>query len=99
MPERGFRRVRLIAALTFAGMTGLAGGALPAVIADDDAPVITTTVPGTPCPDSPLVDGQVVTVADGEECPPAGTTDETPPPTTVETPPPTTTGRRLRRPP
>ncbi len=40
MPERGFRRVRLIAALTFAGVTGLAGGALPSVVADDDAPVI-----------------------------------------------------------
>jgi soluble lytic murein transglycosylase-like protein len=89
MPERGFRRVRLIAALTFAGMTGVAGGTLPTVVADDDTPAITTTVTGTPCPDAPLVDGQVVTVPDGEECPPA-TTGETPPPTTGETPPPTT---------
>jgi hypothetical protein len=86
MPERGFRRVRLIAALTIAGVTGLAGGALPNVVADD-TPVI-TTVAGTPCPDSPLVDGQVVTVTDGEQCP-ASATDPTPPPTTGETPPPT----------
>ena len=89
MPEHGFRRLRVIAALTFAGVTGLAGGALPSVIADD-APVITTTVAGTPCPDSPLVDGQVVTVTDGEECPPPATTDQTPPPPTDERPPPTT---------
>src|SRR4029079_5255673 len=69
MPERGFRRVRLIAALTLAGVTGLAGGTLPTVVAEDDAPAITTTVDGTPCPDAPKVDGQTVTVAAGEECP------------------------------
>jgi hypothetical protein len=90
MPERGFRRVRLLAALTLLGVTGLAGGTLPAVLAEDDAPVITTTVLGTPCPDSPLVDGQIVTVADGEQCPATGTTETTPPPTTGETPPPPT---------
>ena len=89
MPERGFRRVRLIAALTLAGVTGLAGGALPTVVADDDTPEITTTVDGIACPDAPLVDGQVMTVPQGEECP--TTTGETPPPTTGETPPPTTT--------
>ena len=69
MPERGFRRVRLIAALTLAGVTGLAGGTLPTVIAEDDAPAITTTVDGTPCPDAPLVDGQVVTVPAGYTIP------------------------------
>ena len=36
MPERGFRRVRLIAALTLAGVTGLAGGTLPTVVLGDD---------------------------------------------------------------
>jgi soluble lytic murein transglycosylase-like protein len=101
MPERGFRRVRLIAALTLAGVTGLAGGTLPTVIAEDDAPAITTTVDGTPCPDAPLVDGQVVTVPAGQDCPPPPTTtDETPPPTTTdETPPPTTTDETPAPPP
>jgi hypothetical protein len=101
MPERGFRRVRLIAALTFAGVTGLAGGTLPVVVADDDAPAITTTVDGTPCPDAPLVDGQVVTVTAGEECPTTDTTAETPPPptTTDETPPPPPTTTQETPPP
>src|SRR3954470_5390426 len=98
MPERGFRRVRLIAALTLAGATGLAGGTLPTVVAEDDAPAITTTVDGTPCPDAPLVDGQVVTVPPGEQCP--TTTDAPPPPTTTdETPPPTTTDETPAPPP
>jgi soluble lytic murein transglycosylase-like protein len=94
MPERGFRRVRLIAALTLAGVTGLAGGTLPTVVAEDDAPAITTTVDGTPCPDAPKVDGQTVTVAAGEECPTTDTTDTTdttPPPTSTDEAPPTTT--------
>ena len=42
MAERGIRRLRLIAALTFAGVTGMAGSTLPSVIASDDTPPIVT---------------------------------------------------------
>jgi hypothetical protein len=97
MLERGIRRVRLIAALTLVGVTGLAGGTLPTVLAEDDAPTI-TTADGTPCPDSPLVDGKVVTVPDGEDCP-TTTADETPPPTTTDETPPTTTTSETPPPP
>jgi hypothetical protein len=92
MAERGIRRLRLIAALTFAGVTGLAGGALPSVIADDDAPAITTTTGTTAPPCLPGPDGQVVTTDENGQCPvppdPPTTTDttpEAPPPTTTET--------------
>ncbi|MDX6657611.1 MAG: hypothetical protein QOH62_2404 [Solirubrobacteraceae bacterium] len=84
MTEPGIRRLRLLIALTVAGLAGLAGGTLPATLADDDTPPVVTT-----CPDLPPVDGQVATVPAGEECPPTETTP-TPPPTTTteETPPP-----------
>jgi hypothetical protein len=99
MAERGIRRVRLLAALTFAGLTGLAGGTLPSVVADDDTPaIVTTDTAGTPCAPADgqatattTTDGAETTPADGEQCPDdppttTETTDATPPP-----PPPTQT--------
>src|SRR5690349_16914347 len=51
MAERGIRRLRLLAALTIAGVTGLAGGALPNVVASDDAPpIVNTDTTTTSCP-------------------------------------------------
>jgi soluble lytic murein transglycosylase-like protein len=90
MAERGIRRLRLIAALTFAGVTGLAGGTLPAVLANDDTPPIVTTTGATAPPCQPGSDGQVVTVDDTGLCPvdPPPTTETTPtvpPPTTTST--------------
>jgi hypothetical protein len=79
MAERGIRRFRLLAALTVAGVAGLAGGTLPVTLADDDTPPVVTS-----CPDLPLVDGQVVTVPVGEECPTTETTPTPPPTTTTE---------------
>jgi hypothetical protein len=91
MAERGIRRVRLLAALTIAGVTGLAGGALPNVIADDDSPAIVTTTGATAPPCLPDADGQIVTTTEDGLCP----VDPPPPPTTDTTPetqpPPTTT--------
>ena len=96
MAERGIRRVRLLAALTIAGITGLAGGALPSVVAGDDTPPIVTTDTTPLCTTGS--DGQVVTVADpanppadatpcpADPPPTTQTTDSTPPP-----PPPTET--------
>ena len=105
MAERGIRRVRLLAALTLAGVTGLAGGALPSVVADDDSPaIVTTDTSGTQC--APTTDGQVTTSdgtdttpVDGEQCPDdppptTETTDTTPPP-----PPPTETTDTTAAPP
>jgi hypothetical protein len=91
MAERGIRRVRLLAALTIAGVTGLAGGALPSVIADDDTPPIVTTTGATEPPCLPGPDGQAVTTDANGLCP-----VDPPPPTTQTTdttppPPPTTT--------
>jgi hypothetical protein len=84
MAEPGIRRLRLLIALTAAGVAGLAGGTLPATLADDDTPPVVTS-----CPDLPLVDGVVVTVPAGEECPTTETTPAPPPTTTTEeTPPP-----------
>jgi hypothetical protein len=89
MAERGIRRLRLIAALTLAGVTGLAGGALPSVVADDDTPPVVTTTGTTAPPCLPGPDGQVVTTDENGQCP----VDPTPPTTTDTTsdPPPTTT--------
>jgi Transglycosylase SLT domain len=96
MAERGIRRIRLLAALTLAGVTGMAGGALPSVIAEDDTPAIVNTDTTPLCTTD--ADGHVVTVEDqanppddARPCP-----DDPPPPTdtgttttdTGETPPP-----------
>jgi hypothetical protein len=95
MAERGIRRIKLIAALTFAGVTGLAGGTLPSVLAEDDTPVIVTTTGATAPPCLPGPDGQVVTTDENGLCPvdpPAPPTDTTPaPPPPTETTPTQTT--------
>jgi hypothetical protein len=89
MAERGLRRIRLLAALTIAGVTGLAGGALPSVIAEDDTPAVVTTTGATAPPCAPGPDGQEVTTGDDGLCP----VDPPAPPTdTTGQPPPTTTG-------
>src|SRR4051812_35732071 len=90
MAERGIRRVRLLAALTIAGISGLAGRALPSVRAHDDTPPVVTTTEATAPPCLPGPDGQTVTTDANGLCPvdPPPTTDTTPtppPPTTTET--------------
>jgi hypothetical protein len=95
MAERGIRRLRLIAALTFAGVTGLAGGTLPTVIANDDAPPIVSTDTGTTCTTTDGHTGTTDPAAPSEQTtgtdpcladpPPTQTTDTTPPPPTTET--------------
>jgi hypothetical protein len=93
MAQRGIRRLRLIAALTFVGVSGLAGGTLPSVIADDDAAPVVTTTGATAPPCEPDPDGQPVTTDDSGMCPvdpPAPPTTDTtpaPPPTMPETTP------------
>jgi hypothetical protein len=98
MAERGIRKVRLIAALTIAGISGLAGGALPNVVASDDTPPIVTTTGATAPPCLPGLDGQEVTTDDTTGlCP----VDPPPPPptdTTTDPQPPTTTGTTETRP-
>jgi hypothetical protein len=98
MAERGIRRIRLLAALTIAGVTGLAGGALPNVIAADDTPPIvttdttatqctTTTTDGTGSADQGVTGDQASTdPCDATPPPPTTTTTET----TPTTPPPPT---------
>jgi hypothetical protein len=84
MAERGIRRLRLIAALTFAGVTGMAGSTLPAVIASDDTPPIvsTDTTAGT-CPTGTdtatetTTDLQQTSMDDCSTPPPATTTTDT----------------------
>jgi hypothetical protein len=93
MAERGIRRLRLIAALTIAGVTGLAGGTLPSVVAEDDTPPVVTTTGATAPPCEPGPDGQAVTAGEDGLCP---VDAPPPPPTTTETtpeppPPPTPT--------
>jgi hypothetical protein len=101
MAERGIRRIRLLAALTIAGVTGLAGGTLPNVIANDDTPAIvntdttatqcttTTTTDAAGSADQGSTSGQTTStdpcVADPPP-PPSTTTD-----TTQTTPPPAPT--------
>ena len=98
MAERGIRRIRLLAALTIAGVTGLAGGTLPNVIASDDTPPIvntdtTATQCQVPAADPSTSELAATTTTDGATT--DGCTD--PPPTTTTgttettpTPPPTT---------
>jgi hypothetical protein len=89
MAERGIRRIRLLAALTIAGVTGLAGGTLPSVLAEDDTPAVVTTTGATAPPCAPGPNGQEVTTDADGLCP----IDQPAPPTdTTEQPPPTTTG-------
>src|SRR4051794_29725796 len=85
MAERGIRRLRLIAALTIAGATGLAGGTLPSVVAEDDTPAIVTTGATAP-PCLPGPDGQEVTTDETGLCP----VDPTTPTETTPAPPATT---------
>jgi membrane-bound lytic murein transglycosylase B len=91
MAERGIRRLRLIAALTFAGVTGMAGSTLPTVIADDDTPpIVTTDTTSTQCPIGTDTTAQTTTdeqATSTDDCstppppdPTTGTTDATPPP-------------------
>jgi hypothetical protein len=98
MAERGIRRARLIVALTIAGVTGLAGGALPVVVAQDDTPAIVTT-DTTPPVCTTDQDGNVITADDPTtvptdavvpcpDDPPATTTTTTTTGTTDEAPPP-----------
>jgi hypothetical protein len=87
MAERGIRRIRLLAALTIAGVTGLAGGALPNVIASDDTPpIVTTDTTATQCAITTAPDGTATQPAVNEGTPTDPCTGDTPPP-----PPPTTT--------
>src|SRR3954452_3264891 len=90
MAERGVQRLRLIGALTIAGVAGLAGGALPIVLADDGSAIVTTTGATEP-PCLPGPDGQAVTTDANGLCPvdppPPPPTETTP---TSERPPPTT---------
>ncbi|HET8586744.1 MAG TPA: lytic transglycosylase domain-containing protein [Candidatus Limnocylindria bacterium] len=98
MAERGIRRIRLLAALTIAGVTGLAGGTLPNVVANDDTPpIVSTDTTATQCTTTTTdaaaadqaVTGDPTTSTDqcaGDTPPPTtDTTETTPPP-----PPPTT---------
>jgi hypothetical protein len=89
MAERGIRRLRLIAALTFAGVTGMAGSTLPTVIADDDTPpIVTTDTTSTQCPIGTDTTAQTTTdeqATSTDDCstpppPPPDPTDATPPP-------------------
>jgi hypothetical protein len=95
MAERGIRRLRLIAALTFAGVTGMAGSTLPTVIAADDTPPVVTTTDTTTTPacttTTPTTDTTTSTADDSCQAdpPPPPTTDTTPtpPPTVTDTTP------------
>jgi hypothetical protein len=98
--ERGIRRARLLVALTIASVTGLVGGAIPAVVAQDDPPAIVPTDTTPVCTTD--ADGKVIVAEDPttvpadqvvpcpEPLPPTTgtTTDEAPappPPPTTET--------------
>jgi hypothetical protein len=93
MAQCGIRRLRLLAALTIAGAAGLAGGALPNVVASDDTPpVVSTDTTATQCAttgvtDPTVTDQQGTTTGDCPQAPPptTDTTDTDPPPTTDTT--------------
>ncbi|HET8538094.1 MAG TPA: lytic transglycosylase domain-containing protein [Solirubrobacteraceae bacterium] len=88
MAQRGIRRLRLLAALTIAGAAGLAGGALPNVVASDDTPpVVSTDTTATQCTatgatDPTVTDQQGTSTGDCPQTPPptTDTTDTAPPP-------------------
>jgi hypothetical protein len=95
MAEHGIRRLRLIAALTFAGVSGMAGSTLPTVIASDDAPpIVTTDTSGTPACDTTTTTTtdattETTTAPSDGSCPtdpPPDTTPTTPSPTTDSAP-------------
>src|SRR6478736_3256306 len=83
MPERGFRRVRLIAALTLAGVTGQTvtvpvGEECPTTGTTDTTPPPTTTTDEAPPPTTTTVDETPVPTATTTA--PATTDEAAPPP-------------------